>query len=481
MEWLARHLENDQRTHCGLVGAAIGTLARFGRRDDSQRLAEWLLGRQRNDGSFSDSPGPKHSLFATACAIGGLLALDVPRQPAMKNDFGGAALRAAEFLMRQADDYGPTMSGHGSVGSLEHHFPEIAALACVPALAEAADWSHRSDFAAAAQRILHRLRPSLVPDFWSRALPQVTLAAEAALAVGRCDLAMEVLRPLVATQRRSGDVPAWPGARWVSTAGLAHLTALWYRLGEHERADRSLAWLARRQNRSGSFYGSVGTGGCAARREDPWTALWYLEATRLQVDAAFQRSPIPRELDARDGRVRELAAWLSCLAPAAMVADVGCGVGRYLVPLTELFPKLRFTAIDSCQPLLAFVPPAVPRRHGSILRLPASDGEFDAAYAVEVLEHALVPGQAIAELCRVVRPGGLVMVIDKNRSFQALSHHESWERWFTRHEVVSWLERDCQEVRCREIAHGALARPSGLFFCWVGVRRAESSALHQVA
>jgi hypothetical protein len=260
LEWLARHLENDQRTHCGLVGAAIGTLARFGRRDDSQRLAEWLLGRQRNDGSFSDSAGPKHSLFTTACAIGGLLALDDPRQPAMKNDFGGAALRAAEFLMRQADDYGPTMSGHGSVGSLEHHFPEIAALACVPALAEAADWSHRSDFAAAAQRILHRLRPSLVPDFWSRALPQVTLAAEAALAVGRRDLATEVLRPVVATQRRSGDVPAWPGARWVSTAGLAHLTALWYRLGEHERADRSLAWLARRQNRSGSFYGSVGPG-----------------------------------------------------------------------------------------------------------------------------------------------------------------------------------------------------------------------------
>ena len=35
---------------------------------------------------------------------------------------------------------------------------------------------------------------------------------------------------------------------------------------------------------------------------------------------------------------------------------------------------------------------------------------------MESLEHALLPEQAVAELCRVVRPGGSVLVIDKDRA-----------------------------------------------------------------
>ena len=47
---------------------------------------------------------------------------------------------------------------------------------------------------------------------------------------------------------------------------------------------------------------------------------------------------------------------------------------------------------------------------GDLLRLPFRDGAFDAALCVTVLYHAAIldPGEAVAELVRVVRPGGLV-------------------------------------------------------------------------
>lgn len=52
--------------------------------------------------------------------------------------------------------------------------------------------------------------------------------------------------------------------------------------------------------------------------------------------------------------------------------------------------------------------------HGDGLALPAQEGEFDSAVASHYLGH-LPPrlrGAAIAELVRVVRPGGHVLVVD---------------------------------------------------------------------
>ena len=106
------------------------------------------------------------------------------------------------------------------------------------------------------------------------------------------------------------------------------------------------------------------------------------------------------------------------------------------------------------------------------LRLPLGDARYDAAICIEALEHALTPERAVAELCRIVRPGGRVLIIDKAARHLSLSLHEPWERWFTPESVSGWLAKHCDEVTCTELSAGPQQRTPGLFLCWQGVRRA---------
>ena len=46
--------------------------------------------------------------------------------------------------------------------------------------------------------------------------------------------------------------------------------------------------------------------------------------------------------------------------------------------------------------------------------LPFDNEAFDCAYATESLEHAVEIGRAVGEICRVVKRGGRIAIIDKN-------------------------------------------------------------------
>ncbi|MEZ4266326.1 MAG: class I SAM-dependent methyltransferase [Myxococcota bacterium] len=55
---------------------------------------------------------------------------------------------------------------------------------------------------------------------------------------------------------------------------------------------------------------------------------------------------------------------------------------------------------------------------GSILEMPFEDGSFDVVFSTEVIEHTPEPLQALREIARVVRPGGLVVVTSPGRLWQ---------------------------------------------------------------
>jgi malonyl-CoA O-methyltransferase len=268
--------------------------------------------------------------------------------------------------------------------------------------------------------------------------------------------ARELLERLAARQRRDGSLPAMPGSNWVSSAGLAHVALLWQRLGQHAVADRALECLRRRQTPSGGFPASWGRGAGATRQREPSrTVIYFLDAVRLQVEAAFgpEATTVPSAIDPADGRAAAVRQWLGQLPSEAQVADLGCGKGRYVRLLAGEFPGLHWTGVDTSAAMLAQLPETMTTCRGSLLRIPLADQSFDGALAVESLEHALLPQRAVAELCRIVCPGGRVLVIDKDRRKQLLSRHEPWERWFTAAELADWLGRWCDEVCVTPVSH----------------------------
>jgi len=102
--------------------------------------------------------------------------------------------------------------------------------------------------------------------------------------------------------------------------------------------------------------------------------------------------------------------------------------------------------------------------------LPLATGAFDGAYATESLEHAVDIPAAVAELARIVKPGGRIVIIDKNADAWGRLETPAWERWFGRKELEKLLARHCREVSSRPISYWEDVEPDGLFLAWLAVK-----------
>jgi ubiquinone/menaquinone biosynthesis C-methylase UbiE len=105
------------------------------------------------------------------------------------------------------------------------------------------------------------------------------------------------------------------------------------------------------------------------------------------------------------------------------VLDVGCGVGDDLRELASLVGPHGYAAgLDSSHNLVeearrrASVPGAASAefRVGDVHALPWGPDTFTACRADRVLQHVRDPRAALAEMVRVTRPGGRVLVIDRD-------------------------------------------------------------------
>jgi ubiquinone/menaquinone biosynthesis C-methylase UbiE len=118
-------------------------------------------------------------------------------------------------------------------------------------------------------------------------------------------------------------------------------------------------------------------------------------------------------------RRRQLVREALAVQPGERVLDAGCGPGFYVAELLEqVGPAGSVVGVDSSSQMLA----AAARRcaghanvafhEADVTSLPVDDGGFDAVLCVQVLEYVSDVGAALAELHRVVRPGGRVVVWD---------------------------------------------------------------------
>ncbi|MCC7043819.1 MAG: ArsR family transcriptional regulator, partial [Acidobacteria bacterium] len=109
-------------------------------------------------------------------------------------------------------------------------------------------------------------------------------------------------------------------------------------------------------------------------------------------------------------------ALVSLLPDHWAVGDLGCGTGPLLPLLSSSVRQV--IGVDGSDEMLAAARsrtshlPNVDLRRGSLEALPIDDGTLDAAVMMLVLHHLPSPAAALSEACRVLKPGGRLLIVD---------------------------------------------------------------------
>jgi ubiquinone/menaquinone biosynthesis C-methylase UbiE len=182
-------------------------------------------------------------------------------------------------------------------------------------------------------------------------------------------------------------------------------------------------------------------------------------------EAASDEEHFPSTIDPRIYHVQLILRYFGDLG-GRRVLDVGCGKGRFARVLKDKHPGASVCAFDLSESMLGFAAADLERCCGSMTALPFKDGAFDAAYATESLEHAVDVDAAVTEICRIVAPGGRIVIIDKNADHWGKLKTPEWERWFRRKELEKLLRRHCREATSEFISYWEDVPPDGLFLAW---------------
>ena len=185
--------------------------------------------------------------------------------------------------------------------------------------------------------------------------------------------------------------------------------------------------------------------------------------------AAEDEEHFPSTIDPRIYHVKLIMEYFGDLTDKR-VLDVGCGKGRFARVLHERHPQASFVGLDLSEAMLHYVPSEISPAAVSMTSLPFRSQSFDRAYATESLEHAVDIERAIAEICRVVKPGGRIVIIDKNKEQWGRLKTPRWERWFDRKQLEQLLRKHCRTVSSRPISYWEDVVPDGLFLAWLAER-----------
>lgn len=117
---------------------------------------------------------------------------------------------------------------------------------------------------------------------------------------------------------------------------------------------------------------------------------------------------------------RRLAGDIAGTAPRdGAVLDVGTGPGVLLVELARRRPDLRLTGVDLSPDMVAAAErnarpfgDRITVRVADVADLPFPDGSFDLVVSSLSLHHWDQPEAAVAQLARVLRPGGQLCIYD---------------------------------------------------------------------
>jgi SAM-dependent methyltransferase len=199
------------------------------------------------------------------------------------------------------------------------------------------------------------------------------------------------------------------------------------------------------------------------------------------------------------------------LAQGERVLDIGSGPGLLAQEMAAAVgPEGRVCGIDTSEPMLEMSrkrcapQPWTEFRQADATRLPYPDGSFDAAVSTQVYEYVPDIPAALAELHRVLRPGGRAVIVDTDYGSLVIHTEDkprmarvlaAWNEHFVHAELPRILSRQLRGVgfalRRREVipmfnpeydpdtySHGLLALMASFVPGRQGVTKDEAAAWH---
>lgn len=165
--------------------------------------------------------------------------------------------------------------------------------------------------------------------------------------------------------------------------------------------------------------------------------------------------------------VREKAFAVADVHSGQIAADIGAGAGFMTEGL--LARGLQVIAVDQSEAMLDPIRSKFANsvkldlRLGSAENLPIENYEVDCAFANMYLHHVPKPSQAIAEMARILKPCGRLVITDLDKhSYQFLKteHHDRW-LGFKREVIRRWFdEAGLKEVSIESVGQNCCAASS---------------------
>lgn len=145
------------------------------------------------------------------------------------------------------------------------------------------------------------------------------------------------------------------------------------------------------------------------------------------------------------GRRADLLGLLALVDESWVVGDLGCGTGQVAESLAPFVARV--IAVDESDAMLAAARDRlsgvanVALRRGSVEALPIDSGQLDVAVLSLVLHHVSEPERALAEVARVLKPGGRVLIVDMMPHDRVEYRHEMGHSWlgFSSDQLGRWV------------------------------------------
>lgn len=165
-----------------------------------------------------------------------------------------------------------------------------------------------------------------------------------------------------------------------------------------------------------------------------------------------------------------LAAFAALADASWVVGDLGCGTGQVSAALAPFVRRV--VAVDGSAAMLQAARRRlhsldnVDLRRGEIEALPIDDARLDAAVLVLVLHHIPEPPKALAEVARVLKPGGRILLVDMlphdRESYRQQMGHV-WLGFSEDHTARLLTEAGFDAIRVVELTPDARSKGPGLF------------------